>query len=75
VANRQLFAQWADQVAAWIAEGRTPHLFIHAPDDRHAPFLARQFHDLLGRRVDVGTMPAWPGESDPSEPRQLGLFD
>ncbi len=78
-ANDAWLAEWAGIVAGWIAEGRTPFVFIHAPDDTWAPPLARRFHTLLAERADVGEMPVWPGEADdggaqPVEARQLGLF-
>jgi uncharacterized protein YecE (DUF72 family) len=75
VANRQLLVFWCDVLERWIAEGRTPHFFVHTPDDRHAPYLARQFHGLLGRRLDVGEMAPWPGEIEAPPPEQLTLFD
>ncbi|HUS31627.1 MAG TPA: DUF72 domain-containing protein [Kofleriaceae bacterium] len=60
---------WATQVAGWIAEGKTPYFFMHAPDDTFAPENAYGFHARLAARSDVGDLPAWPGQ-----PRQLGLF-
>lgn len=71
--NNDMLVQWADTVAAWIREGKTPYVFIHsAPDDFHAPRLARVFHSLLAERVAVGTMPTWPAEDDSNE--QMALF-
>jgi uncharacterized protein YecE (DUF72 family) len=55
-------AEWADVVAAWIAEGRAPTVFIHHRDDFHAPRVARRFHTLLAERAEVGTLPPWPAE-------------
>ena len=64
---------WAETVAVWIREGRAPFFFLHhAPDDLHAPRLARLFHDLLAERADVGKMPDWPSQG--SEQEQLDLF-
>jgi uncharacterized protein YecE (DUF72 family) len=61
---------WATQVAGWIAEGKTPYVFLHAPDDTYAPENAYAFHAMLrARGAEVGDLPAWPGQ-----PRQLGLF-
>jgi uncharacterized protein YecE (DUF72 family) len=64
-----LVEAWATQVAGWIAERKTPYVFMHAPDDTFAPENAYAFHALLRGRADVGDLPAWPGQ-----PRQLGLF-
>ncbi|MCB0215499.1 MAG: DUF72 domain-containing protein [Chloroflexi bacterium] len=73
-ANRWLLKGWADQLATWILDGLEPQVFVHAPDELHAPWLARELHRLLGHRVDVGELPAWPGELEPPEPEQLALF-
>jgi len=70
--NVPWLAWWAERVAGWIAEGRTPYVFVHVAHNRHAPGLARAFHETLARHVDVGALPSFPGESGP---RQLGLLD
>jgi uncharacterized protein YecE (DUF72 family) len=36
---------WADTVAGWLREGRSPTVFIHTPDNVSALELARRFHD------------------------------
>jgi uncharacterized protein YecE (DUF72 family) len=79
-ANEPWLAEWVGVVAGWIAAGRTPYVFVHAPDDFWAPQIARRFHTLLAERAAVGEMPPWPGETEgegapPVEARQLGLFD
>ncbi|MEM6654464.1 MAG: DUF72 domain-containing protein [Planctomycetota bacterium] len=54
--------EWAGVVGRWIAEGRTPYFFTHAPDDRLAPRMAERFHTALAARVGrLGGLPAWPG--------------
>ena len=77
-ASRHLVEPWARQVASWIASGKQPYFFMHAPDDTYAPENAYAFHELLRAAaqgisapnlIDVGELPAWPGS-----PRQLGLF-
>ncbi|SFA74600.1 DUF72 domain-containing protein [Azotobacter beijerinckii] len=50
-ANDPFLAPWLDKVAAWIEEGRRPHVFLHTPDNRRAPELARRFHEQLGARL------------------------
>jgi uncharacterized protein YecE (DUF72 family) len=42
---------WADTVAGWLREGRSPTVFIHTPDNVDAPDLARRFHDEVRARV------------------------
>jgi uncharacterized protein YecE (DUF72 family) len=42
---------WADAVAGWLREGRSPTVFIHTPDNVEALELARRFHDDVRARV------------------------
>jgi uncharacterized protein YecE (DUF72 family) len=42
---------WLDTVAGWLAEGRSPTVFIHTPDNVGALELARRFHDEVRARV------------------------
>jgi uncharacterized protein YecE (DUF72 family) len=67
--GRALVEPWAAQVARWIAEGKQPYFFMHAPDDTFAPQNAYAFHAMVRAHADVGDLPPWP-----STPRQLGLF-
>lgn len=85
--NEPWLVEWATTVAGWLLAGRRPYVFAHCPNDLHAPPMARRFHELLsehlaeqaspgqGEAVDIGTMPAWPGEA-PEErgAEQLSLF-
>ncbi len=72
--NTSILTRWADVVAEWIREGKTPYVFIHsAPDDFYAPRVARRFHAMLSERVPVGAMPAWPSETG-TEEEQMSLF-
>jgi len=75
-AGKHFVEPWATQLATWIAAGKQPYFFMHAPDDTYAPENAYAFHAMLRQAatraltpVDVGELPAWPGS-----PRQLGLF-
>ncbi len=69
-AGRHFVEPWAGQLARWIADGKQPYFFMHAPDDTYAPENAYAFHAMLRAHADVGELPAWPGA-----PKQLGLFD
>ena len=72
--NEDQLALLADMASAWIAEGRTPYLFMHTPGDRLVPELGRRLHQLLQMRLaNVPDMPEWPGETEPAKPEQLGL--
>lgn len=68
-AHRDVVAPWVPQLAKWIADGKQPYFFMHAPDDTFAPENAYAFHAMLLAAADVGELPPWPGA-----PRQLGLF-
>lgn len=49
---------WADTVAGWLREGRSPTVFIHTPDNVDAPDLARRFHDdVRARAPEVEPLP------------------
>lgn len=50
-ANDVFLAPWLDKVAAWIEAGKTPHVYLHTPDNRLAPDLAQRFHDHLSERL------------------------
>ncbi len=39
--------QWAPIIAGWIADGRQPYVFTHAPDDGLAPQFARRLAERL----------------------------
>ncbi len=67
--NRPLLEPWAQKLAAWIAQGKRPYFFMHAPDDTFAPENAYAFHAMLRAHADVGELPPWPGT-----PRQLSLL-
>lgn len=67
--SRGFLEPWSRRIAAWIAEGKRPYFFMHAPDDTHAPENAYAFHAMVRAQADVGELPPWPGS-----PRQLGLF-
>jgi uncharacterized protein YecE (DUF72 family) len=68
-AARRFVEPWAQQIARWIADGKRPYFFMHAPDDTFAPENAYAFHAMVRRHADVGELPAWPGG-----PRQLSLL-
>jgi uncharacterized protein YecE (DUF72 family) len=67
--SRPFAEPWSRRIAAWIAEGKRPYFFMHAPDDTFAPENAYAFHAMVRAHADVGELPPWPGA-----PRQLGLF-
>ncbi|MBZ9558643.1 MULTISPECIES: DUF72 domain-containing protein [unclassified Modicisalibacter] len=62
--NNERFTPWIERLTLWIKQGKTPFLFVHTPDNRQAPQLARRLHE----RLAMGDLPAFPGE------RQAALF-
>lgn len=67
--GRHFVEPWAPQLARWIADGKQPYFFMHAPDDTFAPENAYAFHTMLRAHADVGDLPPLPGTN-----RQLGLW-
>jgi len=59
----------ANKVATWIDEGKRPYVFMHTPDDTRAPYLCRQFHQLLQKHI-----PTLPDLVFPQTQQQIELF-
>lgn len=49
--TRDGWAPWVPVVAGWLAEGRSPTVFVHTPDNVAAPGLCREFHAAVARLV------------------------
>jgi uncharacterized protein YecE (DUF72 family) len=65
---------WADVVAGWLREGRSPTVFIHTPDNADALELARRFHgDVRARVPEVEPLPE-PADSGPANVGPATLF-
>jgi uncharacterized protein YecE (DUF72 family) len=75
-ANLGFLQPWLDKCVQWLAEGREPMLFMHTPDNRLAPELARLFLQQLAERLPgLEPMLTWPGERELAEqPVQDALF-
>ena len=73
--NLPLLAEWVPVVANWIREGRTPFVFMHAPDDFYAPQLARHFPPdaVRGYRCRRDARPG-PRKQVEAAPVQMDLF-
>lgn len=59
---RGVVEQWAKIVAGWIRDSLVPCVFLHTPDDRHAPEFVRMFYDALTLQLDTPpkTLPRLP---------------
>lgn len=71
--NQQYYQPWLRKIADWLEQGKTPYCYFHTPDNRNAPFLARQFVKDLQHLVPALTHPVlspWPGEQQ----SQLALW-
>ncbi|BCK58066.1 DUF72 domain-containing protein [Nocardia wallacei] len=59
---------WLDIVTTWLAEGRSPTLFVHTPDNAESRTLARRFHaDIRARVPNLAPLP----EPVPTTPMTL----
>lgn len=57
-ANPTWWSKWVPKVVQWLAEGRSPTVFIHTPDNAVAPELARRFHrEVAGGYPDLAPLP------------------
>ncbi len=65
------FDEWLPTIVQWLAEGRTPYIFTHTPDDTFAPAMARRFWERL-RIAIPSNLPPLP--TPPRKPRQLEFF-
>ncbi len=61
---------WIAKVTEWLAEGRSPIVFLHTPDNVDAPPLARRFHDAV--RAELPDLEALPEPLPVKD--QLDLF-
>lgn len=62
-------ARWDDVLASWLDDGRSPTFFVHTPDNRSTPALARAVHDRLSAIApDLEPLPAAP----PVQPASQG---
>lgn len=68
-ANDGFMTPWLDKVAGWIEAGKSPHVYLHTPDNHRAPELAQRFHEQLAERLP-GLPPLPPFERAP----QLSLL-
>ncbi|HEY8544188.1 MAG TPA: DUF72 domain-containing protein [Acidimicrobiales bacterium] len=56
---------WVPVVAGWLAEGRSPTVFVHTPDNDEALGLARRFHDEVRAAAPVEVAPLPEPTVDP----------
>ena len=66
-ANLDGLRVWIPTVVEWLADGRTPYVFAHQPENRRSPDLARSFHEAVRARV-----PALAPLTEPSVVTEAG---
>ncbi|QSX35534.1 DUF72 domain-containing protein [Shewanella avicenniae] len=49
--NDAFFTPWLAKLSQWLSEGKTPHLFVHTPDNIHAPELAHRLYQQLQQHI------------------------
>ncbi|WP_227369303.1 DUF72 domain-containing protein [Halomonas sp. M20] len=64
--NERYFHAWSERLSLWIKQGKTPFLFVHTPDNRQAPQLARCLYSQLSRVQELPGLPDFPGEQQTS---------
>ena len=72
-ANGPWLDEWAEPVSGWLGAGEDVYFFCHNKNDYFSPWLARDFHARVGRRVPLPALPAWD-EDEADEPKQGSLF-
>lgn len=72
--GQQWLLPWVDQVLRWIAEGRTPFIFMHTPSNSEAPELARWFAGQLQQRQPRLAAGFRDWGQRPAQRRQPALF-
>lgn len=70
--NAPFLDEWASQTASWLQEGTEAYVFCHCPDERLDPWLCRQLHQQVSKRVPLMPLP-WD-EADASATWQGRLF-
>ncbi|GAB6386758.1 DUF72 domain-containing protein [Stutzerimonas marianensis] len=72
IANDRFLLPWLDKVAGWIESGKSPHVYLHTPDNRLAPDLALRFHTQLRERLPGLPALALPAPRDEAQLSLLG---
>ncbi|KHT64767.1 hypothetical protein RJ45_04710 [Photobacterium gaetbulicola] len=55
--NDAFFANWLVRLPQWLRDGKEPFLFIHTPDNNHAPELATRLYRLLQQKATDAKLP------------------
>jgi uncharacterized protein YecE (DUF72 family) len=55
--NRPLLDEWADYLALQLEAGAEAYFFCHSPGNLTAPWLCRELHARVARRVSIPSLP------------------
>lgn len=69
--NERYFEAWSQRLALWISQGKTPFLFVHTPDNRRAPELARRFCQRIAEVLGSESGLPMPGRFIGEQQEQL----
>jgi len=69
--NRALLEEWANYVSSQLSAGADAYVFCHSPNNLVAPYLCREFHQLVSRNVNIPSLPWAAVDSDTLEQGRL----
>ncbi|WP_232596682.1 DUF72 domain-containing protein [Photobacterium phosphoreum] len=73
--NNPFFNNWLQRIPLWLAEGKQPYLFIHSPDNNHAPESAiRLYHRLQQHLAATITLPDLAKPQHQQHNQQISLL-
>ncbi|MCD9500832.1 DUF72 domain-containing protein [Photobacterium phosphoreum] len=73
--NAPFFNNWLQRIPLWLAEGKQPYLFIHSPDNNHAPESAiRLYHRLQQHLAATITLPDLAKPQHQQHNQQISLL-
>ncbi|WP_181314656.1 DUF72 domain-containing protein [Photobacterium phosphoreum] len=73
--NDPFFNNWLQRIPLWLAEGKQPYLFIHSPDNNHAPESAiRLYHRLQQHLAATITLPDLAKPQHQQHNQQISLL-
>lgn len=67
--SQEYWQPWVKKLTHWVAEGKKPYVFIHAPDNAFAPELAQLLHADLEDQL-----PGWKPLALLDDKTQLAIF-
>lgn len=70
--NQDYLTEWVPRIRTWLAAGKQIYFFVHCPQEKQSPAIARYFQEMLeANAVPISPLP-WMHLAQP--PDQLSLF-